>query len=767
MAGKRFTSTTVDIEGREETRVVELPSFTPDAWGDGAGLSIVGTSALRADGVEKATGRARYTSDVRQSGMLHAVILRSSIASGKITSLDIGGALAVTGVRDVLTALPGITRGGLPLFDRTIRYAGQPIAAVCADTEEAAREALRAIRVTYERMPHAVTAADALADHAPRVRGDNDNRPDDSPRTLERGDIDRGLAESDVVVRAEYRTPVALHTALEPHGSVAEWEDDRLTVWEATQGIFMIREHLARAFAIPMSHVRVIMQYMGGGFGAKNGAGPHSYVAAAFARRIGQPVRCINDREAEQMDAGNRPATVQRVTIGAKRDGTLTVISVDADVPIGIGGWEGGPGQIYHEVYRCPNVRTVDRYVYINASAMASFRAPGHVEGAFGLERAMDELARELKLDPLKLRTINYATLDQKKNRPYSAKHLDLCYDLGAERFGWSNRQASNETHQGARSSLRRGFGMATQIWGGGGGPPAYATVRINSDGSADVLTGTQDLGTGARTIFAQIAAESLGFALDQVRVVLGDTERTPLTGNSWGSITTASVGPAVRMAGEDARRSLLEAAGELMKAEPSALDVRDGVIRAPGGTQTMTVHDLMDSLGDVMIIGNGSRGPNPDGISLSAFGAQFAEVEVDIETGIVRVLRIVAAHDSGRIVNPALAESQLHGGIIQGLGYALFEERVMDRALGIPMNPTMHDYKIPTMMDIPDIDAFFVGGADTMANHIGAKGLAEPPIIPTAPAIANAVADAIGRPVREIPLTPWRVLYAMRDERP
>ncbi|MDQ6830298.1 MAG: xanthine dehydrogenase family protein molybdopterin-binding subunit [Gemmatimonadota bacterium] len=765
MPSKRFTSTTIEIEGREETRVVEIPAFTPEPWGDDASLSIVGTSAVRADGVEKATGRARYTSDVQRTGMLHAVILRSTIASGRIRTLDVSHALSMPGARDVLTTMPGISRGGLPLFDPVIRYAGQPVAAVCADSDREARAALRAIRLTVDQSAHAVTAADALAPRAPRVRGDNENRPVDSPRTLERGDIDRGLADADVVVRAEYRTPVALHTALETHGTVAEWEDDRLTVWEATQGIFMIREHLARAFALPMSHVRVIMQYMGGGFGAKNGAGPHTYVAAAFARRLGRAVRCVNDREAEQMDAGNRPATVQRVTIGAKRDGTLTVIIVDSDVPIGIGGWEGGPGQIYHEVYRCPNVRTVDRYVYINASAMASFRAPGHVEGAFGLERAMDELAHELAIDPLTLRTVNYATVDQKKNRPYSAKHLDRCYQLGAERIGWSTHRSS-AIGRDARSSVRRGFGMATQIWGGGGGPPAYATVRINGDGSAVVLSGTQDLGTGARTIFAQIAAEALGFALDQVRVVLGDTERTPLTGNSWGSITTASVGPAVRMAAEDARRSLLEAASELMKVGPAKLEVRDGVVHARTGKKSMPVRAVMDSLGDVMIIGNGSRGPNPDGVSLSAFGAQFAEVEVDMETGIVRVLRIVAAHDSGRIMNPALAESQLHGGIIQGLGYALFEERVMDRALGIPMNPSMHDYKIPTMMDIPEIDAFFVGGVDTTANHTGAKGLAEPPIIPTAPAIANAVADAIGRPIREIPMTPWRVLDAIRAER-
>jgi xanthine dehydrogenase YagR molybdenum-binding subunit len=302
---------------------------------------------------------------------------------------------------------------------------------------------------------------------------------------------------------------------------------------------------------------------------------------------------------------------------------------------------------------------------------------------------------------------------------------------------------------------------MASQIWGGGGGPPAYAMVRIEPDGSAEVLTGTQDLGTGSRTVFAQIAAEALGARLEDVRVVIGDTERTPYTGNSWGSITVASVGPAVRMAAEDARSQLLEAAAGMLDTTPDKLVARNGVVRVRRGTRSLTFAEIGEQLGDVMIIGRGSRGPNPDDTTLSTFGAQFAEVEVDVETGIVRVVKIVAVHDSGRIINPALAESQLHGGIIQGIGYALFEERVVDQALGAPLNPNMHDYKIPTMSDIPEIDASFIDVADIVANHIGSRGVAEPPIIPTAPAIANAVSDALGVEVDEIPMTPWRVLEA------
>jgi len=274
------------------------------------------------------------------------------------------------------------------------------------------------------------------------------------------------------------------------------------------------------------------------------------------------------------------------------------------------------------------------------------------------------------------------------------------------------------------------------------------------------VLTGSQDLGTGSRTILAQIAAEQLGAKIEDVRAVVGDTERLPYAPNSWGSITTASVGPAVRVAAEEARRVLFEAAAGMMDTPVNELTSAGSVVHSKGDKR-MTFGEICDKLGEVMISGHGSRGANPENTAISAFAAQFAEVEVDLDTGQVRVIRIVTAHDSGRIINPTLARSQVEGGVLQGMGYALFEERIMDHRLGFPLNPTMHDYKIPTMADVPSIETIFVGGADVTANHTGAKGLAEPPIIGVAPAIANAVADALGREVTEIPLTPWRILTA------
>ena len=766
MTPKRFTVTKVEVEGREETRVVEMPEFEPEAWESDFDARVVGQCVPRQDAAEKVTGRAIYTTDVRRAAMLHAAVVRAPVAHGQVETLNVAPALEIPGVRAVLVRadVDGIRYDSGQLFDETIRFAGQPLAAICATSREAAERGAEAVTVQVQRAPHAVSIGAALAPGAPRVRS-RGNTSKHSPSVTSRGDVDSALGMADVVIRREYRTPTALHTAMEPHAAVASWSGDQLTVWESTQGIFNTRSDLASAFGLKLTQVRVIKDYMGGGFGAKNGAHACTYIAAALSRKTGVAVSCVLDREGEQVDSGNRCATIQRVAIGAKRNGTLVAIDAEIEIAMGVGGWFASPGKIFHEMYECPNVRTTETFVYTHTGAMASFRAPGHGEGAFGLECAMNSLARELGIDPLDLRMRNYARKDQMKNRRYSSKRLDECYRAGAERFGWT-KKTGDSTRQTGRK--RTGRGMASVAWPAGGGPPAYATVRVNPDGTIDVLAGSQDLGTGARTVLSQIAAEALGASIENVRTVLGDTERLPYTGNSWGSQTTASVGPAVRMAAEDARSKLFEVAAQMLDTSPNDLESRDSVVRfrsrrAPSpSSRELSFAEIGEHLGDIMIIGNGNRGPNPDKTALYAFAAHFAEVDVDVETGQVRVLRFVAAQDSGRIINPRLAESQLEGGILQGVGFALFEERVMDEKLGVPLNPTMHDYKIPTLADVPHIDAFFVAGADTVANHIGAKGVAEPPIIGVAPAIASAVADALGVEVNEIPLTPWRVLSAL-----
>jgi xanthine dehydrogenase YagR molybdenum-binding subunit len=460
---RRFVTTTVEVEGREETKVVELPEFEPVPWGTDAELHVVGQRVVRTDAPDKVTGRARYTADTVRPGMLHAAILRSTIARGRV-ELDVGPARAVEGVVDVIASGDlerRIRLSGGALFDTTISYAGQPIAAVCADSLEAARRGVAAIVTRYATESHVGTLPAAVAPGAPTVRrsstaapgGDPGRSPNllrSSPDIVERGDLARGLAEAAVVVRRTYRTPVALHTALEPHGAVAEWEGDRLTVWESTQAVFKVREQLAGALGVSQSSVRVVKEHMGGGFGAKTSAGAYTYVAALLARRTGLPVRCVNDREAEQTDAGNRPCTEQHVTLGARRDGRLTAIACEADVPLGIGGWEGGPTSFFHEMYSCPNVRTVERFAYVNTPAMTAFRAPGHVEGAFALESAMDALAREVGMDPLALRRLNFAEHDEKKSRPFSSNRLLECYDRGAAMFDWDAPRVSD-------GRLRRG----------------------------------------------------------------------------------------------------------------------------------------------------------------------------------------------------------------------------------------------------------------------------------------------------------------------
>lgn len=766
--GRRYLVTTVEVEGREETRVVELPEFELPPWDERARLACVGKPVPRVDALQKVTGRAVYTADIVRPGMLFAVLVRARIARGRVLAIHLDEARRCPGVVDVmdasdLAALPKpIRAGGVALFDREIHYFGQPLAAVCARSLAAARLAASLVRIEYESMQPVVEVRQARAPGAPVVRGER-NLAKWSPLEFSRGDVQRGFQEAEVVVRATYRTASALHCALEPHGAVAEWDGDRLTIWESTQGVFRVRDEVARALGIPCASVRVLMEYMGGGFGAKNSAGAHTFVAALLARRTGRPVRCVLDREGEQQDTGHRPATRIEVTLGARRDGRLTAIAAEAEIAMGIAGWDASPTRIFHQLYSCPHVRTREHFVHLNTQAMAAFRAPGHTEGAFALERAMDRLARELDLDPLELRLRNAPLRDEERDRPYSAGSLRRCLEEGARRFGWEPRPRA--PHRPLRGRVR-GCGVAAQVWPTGGGPPAYATVRLQPDGSVEVLTGTQDLGTGARTILGQVAADALGTTFDKVRVVIGDTERTPYTGNSWGSMTTASVAPAVRMAAEAARFKLLEAAAPMLGTEPSQLEVSDGFVRRRDCQGQLSIAEVCRRLGQVTIAGEGSRGPNPSDVRIMTFGAQFAEVEVDTDTGQLQVLRLVAVHDCGRVINPLLARSQLEGGILQGLGLALFEERLLDHRTGKPLQRGLHDYKVPTMADTPAIEAVLLDSVDPVANNVGARGLAEPPIIPTAPAIANAVADALGVEPDALPLAPWRVLDWLQRKR-
>jgi xanthine dehydrogenase YagR molybdenum-binding subunit len=468
------------------------------------------------------------------------------------------------------------------------------------------------------------------------------------------------------------------------------------------------------------------------------------------------------DREAENLAAGNRNPTRQRVRLGARRDGTLTAIVAEIEQAVGAyrtGGEASNVSGMYQTLYRCPNVRTEQVAVYTNTGPAVAFRAPGHVEAAFALEQAMDELARALEMDPVALRRRNYATEDQLADKPYSLPEgLRLSYDRVTAGFGWGQQTPARE------GTRRRGVGFAAHDWvGGAGHPPGYAWIELNADGTADVVTGTQDIGTGTRTGLAQVAAEELGLPLDRVTFHLGDTGVGPYAPVSSGSATQATIGPAVRAAAADVKRQLLDIAAAILEMHADRLTVRNGHILVDGDpARSAPVSDITKKIAPHTLQGRGARGPNPDDVSVRTFGAQCVEVEVDTETGEVTVLRVVTAHDCGRIVNPTLVDSQVVGGVTQGIGFALSEERIVDARLGLVLNANLEEYHVPTVADAPPVTHARVGVPDVVANTTGAKGIGEPPLVPTAPAIANAVCAAIGVRIREAPLTRQRVLAAL-----
>ncbi len=760
----KVIKTKTEFEGRvvEEYVVVEGEGLS--AWEAQTPLRFVGKRTPRIDGPERVTGKAVYTSDVQLSGMLYGKILRSPHPHARIKKIDTQRAEKLPGVRAVLSFhnTPTISfRRQTFLFDQIVRYVGDEVACVIADDEEIAQDALELIEVEYELLPAVFDPEEALQPSAPKVQPDG-NLLNGQPEIYQRGDLAQGFARADVLIERTFKTQCALHNCLEPHGSVALWEGDSLTVWDSTQHIFGVREGLARLLGLPLHKVRVIKKYMGGGFGSKNNLGKYTVIAALGALRTGRPVKILLDRHEENLATGNRPSSIQHLKIGAKRDGTLTALELKAIVA---GGayclWPPSVGGPARQLYACPNLKTEQYTVFTNTGPLSAFRAPGYVEGTFALESVMDELAKELKMDPLELRLKNYTEIDQTTGRPYSTKGLREAYERGAKLFGWTSLKKKG---QGVRGRLRRGVGMASQIWSGNGMPPAYAIVKINPDGTATVITGTQDIGTGTKTILAQIAAEELGFPIEKISVEIGDTQLGLYAPLSAGSMTVASVGPAVRGAAHDARHQLLDVAAQVLEVPRESLTISDGLFSSPALSECVAVPEVLKNLENFMIIGRGAREPNPEDVAVNTFGAQFAEVTVDTETGEVQVERIVAVHDSGRVINPLTLSSQIEGGIIQGLGYALFEQRIVDRNTGVVLTDNLESYKVPTALDIPEIIHEMIDRPDLKANNLGVKGVGEPPIIPTAAAIANAVADALGVHIYELPLTRDKVLKALGE---
>jgi xanthine dehydrogenase YagR molybdenum-binding subunit len=710
-------------------------------------FQLIGQYTKRIDGKKIVTGKAPYTQDIKFRGMLIGKILRSPHARAEVVSVDLSEA----------KSLPGV-KAAIPMNRGNIQYAGQMVATVAAIDEKTAEKALELIKVEYKPMPFVVNEDKAKEQEAPQV---HDKRPNvEQRRGYNRGDVDDGFKKADIVIERTYKTAIEIHQPAETHSSIAMWQGERLTVWDSTQAIHSVRDQLARVLQIPATRIKVIKQYMGGGFGSKLGLNEQTVAAAMLAKETNRPVKVVLTRKANSLCVGNRPSTFQTYKGGVKKDGTITALSLLSYTSGGIRGGDRSSEPMI-DVHKCDNVKVEDYNIYMNTGPSKPTRAPGLVQGTFGFEGFMDELANEIKMDPLTFRRFNYTT----KNRggtgiPYSSKGLDKAYEIGAKEIGWHKR---NRVPGGGKGRIRRGVGMAAGIWWGAGSPGTLADVKLHPDGSVEAICGTQDIGCGTRTHMAVVAAETLGLGPEDITVKLGNSDYpwAPLSG---GSLTTPSVAPAVRDAALKAAAHLRQMAASKLKVPATSVYCENKTFMEKGNpANAVPFKEVLSGLSHEMVF-HGERKGLPEGYAYNTFGAHFAEVEVDTVTGKIKVIKVVAVHDSGRIINKQTAESQVIGGVTQGLSTALFEQRIMDDTTGRMVNPNLRDYKIATSMDIPEIVPLFVDIIDPRINILGNKGLGEPPRIPSSAVIANAVFNAIGVHIREIPMTPDKVLQALKE---
>src|SRR5512135_764173 len=702
---------------------------------------LIGTRIPRVDGLAKASGRAKYPSDVRPEGTLFGVMLYSPYAHAKVKSIDTRAATSMPGVK----AIHVIAKVGTVL-----RYHGDDIAAVAAEAEEQARDAARAIKVEYEVLPHVVTEAQAMADGAPViVRGGNLRKAraitKEDPETKQSPEA--ALAGADVTIEATYALPVITHVCLEPHGLTAKWEGgDRLVAWSSTQSVKNTAGELAQTFEIPETNVTVLTEVMGGGFGSKFGADIWGRTAAQLSKEAGgRPVTLFLDRIQEHLAAGNRPSAAGRVKLGATKDGKLVALVAET---WGTGGVSRGAQFPLPYIYHVPASSRSHSDVFLNGGEARAMRAPGHPQGCAIMEAAMDDLADRLGIDPLEFRLKNLPEQDF-KTPIYEAELA-----LGAELIGWKGRRKPRG--RSGKGPIKRGLGVALHTWGGGGQTDKKVTCIINPDGSVEVRSATQDIGTGARTVLAIIAAEVLGLKVSDITSNIGNSSFPPGQ-SSGGSTTTASMGPPTLTAVRQARDALFQKIAPALDAKPSELSLEDGRLWVDGAAK-MAWKDACRKLGMMPIEATGGFEPGLSSVGVG--GCQFAEVSVDTETGAVRVHTIVAIQDSGLIIDRLTWESQVYGGVIMGLNYGLFEERVMDPVTGVMLNPDMELYKLAGASDIPTIVVRAYEPPDQKAR--GVIGVGEPPTISTAAALANAVTNAIGVRVAQWPMSPRNVLNAL-----
>ena len=735
--------------------------------------TTIGISVPRRDLRDKLTGAAKYAADVQLPGMLTGAVLRSPHPHARILSVDASAALEMPGVHAALTPFDvpdGSIAPDMPILDTEVRFVGDEVAAVAADDEHTARHALSLIRVEYEPLPFVTDAQAAIAPGAPPVHPGG-NLVGGEPLILERGSVEEGFAEADIIVEDTFSTPAHHGAALEPRVAVASWCGDDLTVWKSSRGVHQDRLLLSLALGVPRERIRVIGLNMGAGYGNKDET-RLSALAAILAQRAGRPVKLESSREEEFVAGRHRHATVTTLRMGVRRDGEIT--AVHATTVMDTGAYlSSGPGVIRRAgqgalyLYCCANVRYDGYLAYTNTPSGGSYRALGAPQGHFALEQIVDRAAQAVGMDPVEFRLKNHVgpegqpgerttpanqivdTQPLEGGIPFSSNGLRECIERGAEAFGW--RDTTSVTH----GSIRRGMGMAIFVYRGGPGGRSIARMRLEADGTLRVVSGVMDVGEGSITALTQIAAESLGVTYDQVRGTFGDTAHTPDSPITAGSTVTFSAGLAVKQAASDLRERIISAASDALDLPSSDLTLDESGISAASGAR-LSFAELADLVGDIEV--EASVTPGSADYIVNSFGAHFAEVEVDTDTGNVRILRYVAAHDSGRILNPRLAANQVEGGVSQMLGFTLSEEMLTDPQSGVTLNASFLEHKSPTILEYPPIEVIFVDVVDPIGPY-GAKALGEPPSIGPAPAIANAIRDATGVEARDLPLTPDRIL--------
>jgi xanthine dehydrogenase YagR molybdenum-binding subunit len=723
------------------------PSGPVRQWPSVAERQLLGHSIKRIDGPDKAQGKAQYAYDINRPGMLHARLLSSPHPHATVKSVDLTVAKQLAGVKAAIVLKDPAT----PI--NTVWYQGEEIAAVAATTEEIAEDAIRLIKVEYEMLPALATPDQAMSPNAPKVfeKGNTSaERLTEDPRGV---DIDAALKSAAHVVEGLYSTQVQTHTSLETHGGVCEWDGDKLTAWVSTQAVHATKEGLAAALKIPQSDVHIITDYMGGGFGSKLGFDVQIAIAARLAKESGVPVKLMLTRKEEHLVTGNRPSAYAKVRAGVDAQGKF--VAFDAET-WGTGGAGQGAGfTVPYPVYVFPSRRQRHRDAYTTAGPQRAMRAPGHPQASFITEVVIDELADRLRMDPLELRLRNIPPPAADGQDPPTQQWRKY-FPIAAQKIGWAGRHPTGDTASGP---IKRGLGCAANTWGGGGVNRTRAICEILPDGGVVARIGTQDIGTGTRTLVAMIAAETMGLPLGAVKAEIGRSDY-PFAPGSGGSVTVGSISPTVRVACANALDLLFAKVAPTLGVEPSALAATGGRVHVKDTpAKGVSWKEACRLLGvqPISVEGAWQAGLS----SARTSGVQFADVEVDIETGITRVKKIVCVQDCGMIVDTLTAESQVYGGIIMGLGFAMFEHRILDRNTAMMVNPNMEFYLLPGMSDIPDIDITLVDQPER-----GPVGLGEPPVISTAAAVANAIANATGVRVRSLPLTPAVVLAALHEER-